>query len=516
MAAAWAQNNPTFAIDKWALHLEKQNFKIPVLRTITEVWAANDPENAGDWLLFLNKDELRKAIYPNLIHTWFPQSPQETFDWLVKFKGTDEADIDSLYLIKQWVSKDSKNAFSWLTSEYSTPFIDSLRRVAAVQLAKNDLKQARAFITNKDMENVHVDLINAVINESTGKNDQQALETLGKISDLKLKDKICYSTAMKLAGSKPSAIKYVEATGFLKFPDLQGFFEKWASKKGQEATEWFRSSSATSFSQLLFKRLIAEWNQNNPDYHHPPEEVIPVLEYILKANKVTDMLPFENISLAARTRFQTFMLRWEDQKKELFLATVAQWARSNYKQCLDYIRPMEESSYKLLFLKGALPQTPFKEIDNAMKICQAHKNNQYRQDLMAHLALAVAAENPEQALNTLRKARRLNAYFVYQVIDNSIKRKSNELLIALKKTVRKNLHIFMPYYFYNRAATDPKGSYTEVKKLTKEIFYTQSLKAVAAAYADFHLPRLLKWQKSLSDNEKAIVGKLIYSTVENL
>ncbi|MCM8533542.1 MAG: hypothetical protein NE330_20415, partial [Lentisphaeraceae bacterium] len=147
VASAWARNTPSFAIE-WALELEKKSFRTPILKTIVEVWAESDPENAGDWLLFLNKPDLRSAVFPSLIHTWFIKSPQDTFDWLVKFKGTDIAGVDSIYLMKKWIEEDNQAALSWLASEYSTPFTDSLKKMATAQLAKTDKKLAIKYIND--------------------------------------------------------------------------------------------------------------------------------------------------------------------------------------------------------------------------------------------------------------------------------------------------------------------------------------------------------------------------------
>ena len=514
VAAAWAQNNPTFAINNWAMKLEKGNFKVPVLKTILTVWTTNEPENAGDWILFLNDAKLKNALYPDLIHTWFQQSPQDTFEWLVKFKGTNKADLDSLYLIKKWVVNDGNQSFEWLASEYSTPFIDDLRNAASQQLAETNIKLAKSFIVNDKMENMRLDLINSVVNESAGKNDKQALETISKIKDQKLKDSICYAAAMKLAGTKSSAIDYVKATGFLQFPDLNGFFRKWASKQGKKAVEWFTSED--SFIKDLFVRLIHQWNiKNNRDYQIDGELVNAVFEYIDKHEIKTKLPPVKGIPLQVRDKFKKLMLKWEADKKELFLLSVSEWAKSNYEDCLNYVMDMDESPYKFLFLKGVLPHTPFKFFTKAEKLCNSHKNLQYRQDLTAHLSLAIAKKSPKEALHLLRTARRLDAFYVYRIIDNSITKHSTELLNSLKKMVRKNLHIFMPYYFYHRSTKDPKGSYSEVKKLTKETFYKQSLRAVASGYADFHPTKAFGWQNSLSDEEKLIVGKLISSTVEN-
>ncbi|MCM8536549.1 MAG: hypothetical protein NE334_11475 [Lentisphaeraceae bacterium] len=513
VASAWARNTPSFAIE-WALELEKKSFRIPVLKTIVEVWAENDPENAGDWLLFLNKADLRSAVFPSLIHTWFIKSPQNTFDWLVKFKGTDLAGVDSIYLMKKWIDKDNKAALSWLASEYSTPFTDSLKKMATTRLAKVKKALAVKYINDKNLAPIKSSLIHAIINESAGKDNKTALEALRKLEDQELKDDIAESAALKLAGKDKEAISYVKAAGFLTFEKLDQFFGLWVLGKGKETIEWFRNNTSKDFIPELLGRLVSDWNRNNPSMKVSNEILKESIEILSSTSNYTIVQQLNDLPLNVRDRYYRLLNNWEDRKKQLFQNTFSVWADKEYAKSFLYVQELDETTYKYFCMRALLPQTPQKHFNSALAMCKGLKSDFYKKEMTAYLAIALSSNSPEKALRLLQKNQRLEANFVYQVIDHSVKPKSRELLESLRKTVRKNLHIFMPYYFYQRAIYDPKGSFNDLSKYKKEIFYNQSLRALAAAYKDFHSQRAPKWLKSLSNDEKIIIGNLLSSTVE--
>ena len=517
VASAWAKNNPSFAIG-WALELEKESFRLPTLTAILDIWSQNSPDNAGDWLLFLNKEGLQRNLYPVLVHHWYKKSPKDTFNWLVKFKGTNQAGLDSTYLIQQWTYQDPKKALQWLASEYSSPFIDSLRQIAVKAFISKHHKAAHIYIKNHELEPLKRLLTYSSLTKTADDKPEQVLQKLAGIHDIELKNAICTTIAMRLIDKNKDkdAILFVEAAGFLTFPKLNDFFTLWAKKNGANAVNWFRTSDAQSFVKPLLLRLMENWNLRNPTLATPLINAKEATDFLKDATSYTALLPFDQIPLDIRLKFQKLMLEWPEQKKELFQKTMKQWAATNYPKCLKYVQELDESLYKYLCMEAMLPETKEKDFNTTLKMCQEFKNGYYKKNLLASLAVAISIVSPEKAFKQLKQSKRLYVNYIYAIIDISPKKSSKELLIVLRKYARKDLHILLPYYFYKRAIYDPKGAYTDLLDFKKEIFYQHSLRAIAAAYTDVHPSRSKKWLKSLSTQDKIIVDNLLSSTVENL
>lgn len=518
VAKSWASNAPTSAmeeyrsIDKKTKKLKYGKFVVPLTKAVLQVWAEKSPDLAASWITqTIPNQREREEFYPVVMHAWFKNSsPERLFSWLIQFKYDENADLDSVFLMQEWVKKDSTAPFLWLSSQIKNDYIEELTNVATDTLADKDLKACEKHLNNPKFAGIKNSLVESITVKTAGKDDKKALESLSKLSDLNLVDAICTRSAMDLVGKDDDALLYVKATGFLDFPKLDEFFLAWADSDPRKVLKWLKEASHHEFSTDFFKRQLKKWNQNTNNEPISKETVELVMIYLgSKPNLSKVEIPVEDLPLRFKERFQKRMTDWNFKWMEIIEDCASLWARKNYDEALSFALADTSSTFTSVCLRGILPLTPDKQYPISLKKLDLLKENYPKKELYSYLALSRAAKSPKEAFDLLKKKGTLNSTFVMQAIDLSINKKRDELHKVLDRLRTSNMHIYFPYFFYQYTKVDPKKSQQTLGAYMKKPWHNSALKAVAAAYIDYHPHRLKGWLKGLNSKDKEIISDII-------
>ena len=518
VAKSWASNAPTSAMEEYRSRDKKTNklkygkFVVHLTKAVLQVWAEKSPDLAASWITQnIQSQKEREEFYPVVMHAWFKtSSPTRLFSWLIQFKYDEVADLDSVFLMKEWVKKDSVAPFLWLNTQIKNDYIDELTHVATDTLADRDLKTCEKHLNNPKLNSIKNSLVESITVKTAGKDDKKALESINKLTDLNLVDSICSRSAMELVGKDDDAMLYVKATGFLNFPKLDDFFLAWADTDSRKVLKWLKEASYHEFSTDFLARQIKKWNQNSLNEQISKETIESTMVYLKsKPNLTTLEMPIESLPAKFKENFQKRIGSWSLRWMQIIENCAALWAAKNYEEALSFALADTSPTFTSVCLRGILPLSPEKSFNNTVKKLDLLKDTYPKKELFSYLALSKAEKSPKQAFDLLKKKGILDSTFVMQAIDLSISKKREELNSVLDKVRTSNMHIYFPYFFYQYTRLDPKKSQQALGRYSKKAWHNSALKAIAAAYKDYHPQRVKNWYKNLKQKDKDIITDII-------